>query len=393
MASIVVAAAGLLAACGQSGHPVAGEMDVRTLDVGGNSVDRFHYDTSSNGHGDVLEGIRMAAAVAPTSKIDQSLNYGRGSFVHTEVADLVKYDGLPDLAKPILESHRFIVAFSASGSDRPDPQGSEHADPNANQVSMVLMRFGSADAAKATARELEDKDFAVAAAQNVRLTISEYPDALAHYRPGVNTIGVRMARKDFVLSIFATRPSADQRDLLSLAKRTLDAEIPSIDAFQETSADKLDTLSPDPEGLLARVITDKRETGRAPDPDTFAIYHTNWMVHAVSDQAQRKALLDRTGTDALGMVDANEIYRVRDAAAGTDLMNGFITSLGSDFSTDSAPDKVPNSRCGHWVNDRSDDAYRCYVGYRRYMGVVYAGDLAGAQKKGAAEYALLANSL
>lgn len=393
VASICLVVAGLLAGCGRSGHPVAAEMDVRTLNVGGMAVDRFHYDTGAGGHGDVLEGIRMAAALAPSLAIDQSLNVGRGSFVHTDVEDLVKYDGLPNLAKPILRSHGFIVAFAASGSDRPDPKGSEHADPNANQVSMVLMRFPDGDSAKLAAREFEDQDFAVALQQNQRVTIAEYPDALAHYRPGVNTIGVRMARKDFVLSLFATRPSPDLRDLQSLAKRTLDAEVPAIDAFQATPTDKLDTLKPDPDGLLARLITDKRDAGRAPEPDTFAVYHTNWILDAVRDQATRKALLEKTGTEAIGFVDANEIYRVRDLAAGNDLVNGFLSSLGGDFATDRAPDKVPNTRCGHWTDSSADDTYRCFVGYRRYVAVVYAPDLAAAHRKATAEYALLANSL
>ncbi|MTE17288.1 DUF7373 family lipoprotein [Nocardia aurantiaca] len=391
--SICLALTGLLTGCAQSGHPLAGEMDVRTLDVGGNAVDRFHYDTAANGHGDVLEGIRMAAAVVPTMKIDQSLNVGRGSFVHTKIADLVKYDGLPDVAKPILERRGFIVDYATSGSDRPDPKGSDHADPNANAVTMVLMRFPTADNAKLAAREMEDADFAVALQQNVKLTVAEYPDALAHYRPGVNNVGVRMARKDFVLSIFASRPSADQRDLLSLVKRTLDAEVPAIDAFQETPADKLDTLQPDPDNLLARVLADKRDAGRAPDPDTFAVWNTNWNIDSALDQAARKALLEKTGTDAFGFVDDNEIFRVRDAAAGEDLVNGLVTVLGSGFATDSAPDKVPGTRCGHWTDSSADDAYRCWVGYRRYVAVVFAPNLATVQRKATAQYALLANSL
>ncbi|GAB2506564.1 DUF7373 family lipoprotein [Nocardia heshunensis] len=391
--SICLAVAGLLTGCAQSGHPVAGEMDVRTLDVGGSAVDRFHYDTSSNGHGDVLEGIRMAAAVAPSLKVDQSLDIGRGTFVHTTTADLVKYDGMPNVAVPILQKHGFIVDFTTGGSDRPDPKDSSHADPNSNTVSLVLMRFPTTDAAKLAARELEDADFAVALQQNVKLTIPEYPDAMAHYRPGINNIGVVMARKEFVLDIFAVRPSADQRDLLSLAKRTLDAEVPAIDAFQETPTDKLDTLQPDPDNLLARVLVDKRDAARAPDPDNFVIWHPNWILDNSDDQAARQALLDRTGADAFGYADTNEIYRVRDAAAGTDLVNGLVSIMGNTYSTDTAPDNVPGAQCGHWADLSGKNPYRCYVGYRRYVAIVYATDAATARRKATAQYALLANSL
>ncbi|MFE3193458.1 hypothetical protein ACFXHA_30955 [Nocardia sp. NPDC059240] len=391
--SICLAVAGLLTGCAQSGHPMAGEMDVRTLDVGGSAVDRFHYDTSANGHGDVLEGIRMAAAIAPSMKIDQSLDIGRGVSVHTQIADLVKHDGMPGVAEPILEKRGFIVSFATSGSDRPDPKDTGPADPNANSVSIVLMRFPSADNAKLAAREIEDADFAVALQQNVKLTIAEYPDAMAHYRPGINNIGVVMARKEFVLDIFASRPSADQRDLLSLAKRTLDADVPTIDAFQETPTDKLDTLQPDPDNLLSRVLVDKRDAGRAPDPDNFVVWHPNWLLDNSDDQSPQQALLDKTGTDAFGYADDNEIYRVRDAAAGTDLMNGFTNLLGTTYSGDGAVDKVPGTQCGHWADLSSKKPYRCYVGYRRYMAVVYATDLATAKRKAAAQYALLANSL
>ncbi|MGW4244712.1 DUF7373 family lipoprotein [Nocardia sp. NPDC004722] len=391
--SICLAVAGLLTGCAQSGHPVAGEMDVRALDVGGSAVDRFHYDTSANGHGDVLEGIRMAAAVAPSLKVDQSLDIGRGSYVHTKVSDLMKYDGMPDVAAPILEKRGFIVDFTTGGSDRPDNKDTHQADPNSNTVSMVLMRFPSADNAKLAARELEDADFAVALQQNVKLTIPEYPDAMAHYRPGINNIGVVIARKEFVLDIFAVRPSADQRDLLSLAKRTLDAEIPAIDAFQETPTDKLDTLQPDPDNLLARVLVDKRDSGRAPDPDNFVVWHPNWILDNTEEQAARQTLLTKTGTDAFAYADANEIYRVRDAAAGTALTNGLTNLQGDTYTGDGTVDKVPGAQCGHWTDLAGKNPYRCYVGYRRYVAVVYSTDLASAKRKAAAQYALLANSL
>ncbi|NNH69809.1 hypothetical protein HLB23_08005 [Nocardia uniformis] len=381
----------LVAGCGVNGTALPGEIDVRALNTGAYPIDRHSYDQRADGDGALLEGFRMAEAVVPTSEIDPSLSIGRGGIVLPDPRTVVSVSNLSGASRPVLENRGFITGYAASGSDLPDKGNT--TDPASTAITVRLLRFPDADAAKLAARELEDADFNVALDQNKKLTIAEYPDAFAHWRPGVPSIGMTMPRKEFVISVFASRPRADEKDLVSWAKKTLDAEVPVVDAFQPTPADKLDELPVDPDGLLARTLVDDRDN-RTPDPDTFAVYGPNSLVLVAADQAKRQQLIDEVGMDAMSTGDDNFLFRVRDADGGAKLVNGLIDALGERWVSSPAPENVPGTKCARLNRaGDADNAYRCYVVYKRYVGLVNADSEREAQLKASAQYALLANSL
>lgn len=398
VARVITAAAclsvtALVAGCGTSGTATPGEIDVRTLDSGSYPVNRYTYDQRANGSGPMLEGFRMADAVVPSVKIDSSLGIGRGGIVLTDAKTVVNVSHLSGASKPVLENRGFITGYAASGSDLPDKAGTNAPDPNSTAVTVRLLRFPNADAAKLAARELEDADFNVALDQNRKLTIADYPDAFAHWRPGVPNIGMSMARKEFVISVFASRPKADEKDLVSWVKKALDAEVPVVDAFAPTPADKLDGLQVDPGRMLARTLVPDRDN-KKPDPDKFAVYGPNSLVLVAADQGKRQQLVNDVGLEAMSSADTNFVFRVRNADAGTTLVNGLIDSLGDRWTSGPAPDKVPGAKCTHLNRAGSaDNPYRCYVVYKRYVGLVIGSSESDAQQKATAQYALLANSL
>ncbi|MTE17287.1 DUF7373 family lipoprotein [Nocardia aurantiaca] len=376
----------LLAGCGKSGIAIPGELDVRTLDTGSYPVNRYTYDRNNGGKGDTLEGIRMAAAVAPAVKIDSKLNIGRGGVVLSTVDDVVNVSHLSTAVKSVLTNRGFMAGFAASGSDREDI--GDNPDPNGTTITTRVLRFPSADSAKLAARELEDADFNVALNVNQKLTLPDYPDAYAHWRPGVPNIGVTMARKDFVISLFVLRPSADQKDLLSWAKKTLDAEAPTLDAFSATPNDQVSQLPVDPDRLLARTLVADRDK-KTVDPDNFAVFPANWLILPADDMGYWTKLVADAGADEMSVADGNFVIRVRDAKAGADFVTGMTGNLHETAT--SAPNKVPDATCVHRNSDKSPS--RCYVRYKQYVGVVNGTSDSDAQKKAAAQYALLANSL
>ncbi|WP_433562910.1 DUF7373 family lipoprotein [Nocardia sp. CA-151230] len=376
----------LLSGCGRSGTPVPGELDVRTLDTGSYPVNRYTYDRNNGGKGNTLEGIRMTAAVAPAAKIDSHLNIGRGGVVLSTVDDVVNVSHLSSAVKGVLTNRGFVAGFAASGSDREDIN--DNPDPNGTTITTRVLRFPSADNAKLAARELEDADFNVALNVNQKLTLPDYPDAYAHWRPGVPNIGLTMARKDFVISLFILRPSADQKDLLSWAKKTLDAQVPTLDAFQETPNDQISQLPVDPDRLLARTLVTDRDH-KTVDPDNFAVFPANWLILPSDDMAYWTKLVSDGGADEMSSADGNFVIRLRDGKASTDFVTGMISNLQE--SATSGPDKVPDVKCVHRTSDKTPS--RCYVSYKQYVGVVNGTNDSDAQKKAAAQYALLANSL
>ncbi|MFI9412617.1 DUF7373 family lipoprotein [Nocardia gamkensis] len=387
-----LALAGMLAGCsGVQGTPTAGEIDVRTLEVGTYPVDKHEYSQDSSGKGALLEGMRMSDAVVPTVRIDPVLKFGRGS---TVVADAEQALGfVAKVSRPVFDNRKLVVGYAASGADRPDPAGQTNPAPDATAVTDALFRFPDEAAAKLAARELEDVDIAVSP-DNRKLTSSKYADAYIHWRPGVPNVGAFMAHKEFVISLFIQRPVADGDDLVKWVDKTLAAQVAQLDRFTATPVSKLDTLKADPDDLLARVAVADRKN-RAPDPATFAVYGGYHTVHRADDESVHLRLIEDAGVDHIGLVDDSYVARTRDAAAAQKLVTGLLESEGAHYDTLGAPKDVPGAKCLQ-LNRKGDPdreyKYRCYVAYKRYVGVVTSDKEPDVRQKVAAEYALLANS-
>ncbi|WP_216914534.1 DUF7373 family lipoprotein [Nocardia noduli] len=385
--------AGLLSACGGvSGTAVPGEIDVRKLEVGTYPVDAHEYDQNSSGKGSLLEGMRMADAVVPSVQIDSSLKYGRGSTVLTDATEAL--DFLAKTSKPVLDNRKYITGFAASGADKPDPAGQTHPPTDATAVTNVVLRFPDEASAKLAARELEDADLSVSP-DNRKIPSTKYPDAYVHWRPGVPNVGAFHAHKEFVISLFIQRPRADSTDLLNWVDRTLAAQVPAIDNFRATPVNQFDSLKIDPDGLLARVAVADRK-GHTPDDDSFAIYGPNHGIHSADDESVTQKLLQDTGADKVAIVDASSVTRVRDFDAARKLVDGLIDTAGDKFDPITAPTDVPGAKCLQLNSQgdlEKDYKYRCYVPYKRYVGVVTSDKEPDVRQKVAAQYALLANSL
>ncbi|MEV0033748.1 hypothetical protein [Nocardia sp. NPDC050793] len=392
LAACVVAAGALTGCSGVAGTALPGELDVRKLEVGTYPVDKHAYDQDSGGDGALLEGMRMSEAVVPTVRIDPSLNFGRGSTVlaDTEAA----LDFVANVSKPVLDNRKMVTGFAASGSDKADPTGQTRPAADATAVTNVVFRFPDEATAKLAARELEDADIGISD-QNRRLGSTKYPDAYLHWRPGVPNVGAFLAHREFVISLFVQRPRADSTDLVNWVDKTFAAQVPALDKFQPTPVAKLDTLKVDPDGLLARVAVADR-SGHSPDPVSFAIYSGNHGIHSADDQTATQRLIEETGVDKIAIVDASSVTRTRDSDAAQKLATGLIDTVGDQFDPINAPNDVPGAKCLQ-LNSKGDPEreykYRCYVPYKRYVGVVTSDKEPDVRQKVAAQYALLANSL
>ncbi|WP_194817410.1 hypothetical protein [Nocardia sp. XZ_19_385] len=383
----------MLTACsGVAGTPTAGELDVRKLEVGPYPVDRHKYDQNSSGKGALLEGMRMSDAVPPAVKVDSSLIHGRGNTVFADTEKAI--DFLANVSQPILEKRKMVAGYAASGADQPDPEGSTRPAAGTTAITTVVLRFPDESAAKNAAKELEDADIGVSP-DNRKLLSTKYPDAFLHWRPGIANAGAFYAHKSFVISLFVARPRADSSDLISWVDKTLAVQIPVLDSFQATPADKLDSLKVDPDGMLARVaVQDRKE--HTPDPQKFAIFGPNHFVHDSDDEGRAAKLLAETGVDKTAHVSAGSVFRARDDAAAQQLLPGLITEAGDKFDSISAPEDVPGAKCLK-LNSKGDTErdykYRCYVQYKRYVALVTSDKEPDVRQKVAAQYALLANSL
>ncbi|MGV9409111.1 DUF7373 family lipoprotein [Nocardia sp. NPDC003693] len=384
----------LLTACGSiEGTPVAGELDVRTLEVGSYPVDKYVYPRDADGQGALLEGFRMADAVVPTVAIDPSLTYGRGGRATVSTEDATKV-ALAAPSRAVLDRNKLITAFAASGSDKVDEPGKP--DPaGATTITNMVLRFGDERTAKTAASELEDADFGVAPDLNKKLTLSQYPNAFIHWRPGVPTIGAFLPYKDFVISLFIQRPAADEKDLLDWVRKTFDAQVPALAKFAPTPESNLGELEVDPDDLLARAVVAERGDG-TPEPRTFAAYGGTKIVHSANDQGKIQQAVNASGADGIATVDTASVIRTRDDAGATALLDALVADESDHYDSIGAPNDVPGAKCVQ-LNSKGDTETeyknRCYVTYKRYVGVVSSDDEPDVRQKIAAQYALLANSL
>lgn len=381
-----------LSGCGSTaGTPVPAEIDVRTLDVGDFPVDRFSYPRQAGDHGVLLEGIRMSEAVTTSSRVDPSLKYGRGSKVLPDPATAV--DFLANVSEPILENRRMVVGYAASGADRDDPAGQTRPTSDATAITVVALRFADTRTAAKAAEELEAADIGVSP-DNRKLESAKHPEALLHWRPGIANIGAFLAHEQFVISLFIQRPAADSADLVAWVDKTLTAQLDQLAQFEPTPTADIADLAVDPENLLSRVVVADRE-GHDPDPDRFAVYGRNYLINSADDQPARARLLDESGFERTAYAAGSSVARVRDPAGAPILVNGFIESAGPAYDRTPAPAAVPGAKCLQ-LNATGDPErqyrYRCFVLYKRYVGVVSSDDETEIGQKTAAQYALLANS-
>ncbi|MFF3224909.1 hypothetical protein ACFYV7_19110 [Nocardia suismassiliense] len=374
------------------GSATAGEIDVRQLEVGTYAVDRHRYDQDAGDKAALIEGMRMSDAVVPTVQIDPSLKVGRGSAVVADAEQAL--DFVAKSSKPVFDDRKLITGYAASGADHPDPEGQTNPAPEATAVTIALFRFPDQATAKLAARELEDVDIAISP-ENRKLPSNAYPDAYIHWRPGVPTVGTFMAHKEFVISLFIQRPRADSTDLVEWVDKSLAAEVAQLDKFQATPQEKIKDLPVDPEGLLARVAVSDRKN-RTPDTATFAIFGPHHMVHRADDESAHLRLIQEAGVDRQAIADDSYIARTRDSAAAQELAAGLMESEGAHYDTLGAPKDVPGAKClqlNSKGNPEREYKFRCYVSYKRYVGVVTSDKEPDVRQKVAAEYALLANSL
>ncbi|MFE6862763.1 hypothetical protein [Nocardia sp. NPDC057668] len=396
----------LLTACaGVSGTPVAGEIDVRTIDAGSYPTDPLDYrmvwEHYPNKTAD-LAAIRLAGYVPTGTEIDSELRFRRNGSPITNV-----YAGAQFLLKadvPIIERNGMLFGFTMSAASTPRQNGdaaeqievnaldSAALEPNSSSVHLTVLQFPDGSAATRAVVEMEAADFAVAA-ENVPVTLDRYPDAKSHWRPGVPTLGALAARGNYLINVFVKRPTAELGDLTALAQKTLDAQIPLLDQLPPLSSRDVLRLDYDPQGMMRRILHPDRYV--TPYFGREGVYTPRAYLHTTDDQEQTRRVLESAGVDAVAELNSLQdttLIRARDGDAAAALLNDFKSNR-----TDSAdaPTGVPDTFCHRYVRYpklRSLDEFHCYVRYDRYVGIVQATQLPDAQQKAAAQYALLAKS-
>lgn len=376
------------------GTSAAGELDVRKLEVGKYPTDpldlRYTYYHDLAG-GTNLALMRLADQVVTGPEIDARFKYGTGAIPIADAEKATKT--LADVNKPVLESNGMMFGYAVGHSDMAGDKSGKRPD-GASFTTLTVLQFPSEAAATKAATEIEEVDFNQAADANQRVQLSKYPDAHTHWRPGIPTIGTTMARSNYVINIYAGVKDPEVDQLTELAEKVYDAQVPLLDALKPVSREDMLRLKADTDGMLRRTLNP--DGFGSPDIGSQAAFGVRGFLHQVGDQDHWSRVMREAGMDryslSKSMSNSSMVYRTRDTEAAGKLVTVILAK--SYPGAADAPAGIPNSVCGETTtkNEYSTKRFRCAVTYRQYVATVEGDQLADAQQRAAAQYALLANS-
>ncbi|WP_067818901.1 DUF7373 family lipoprotein [Nocardia inohanensis] len=394
-AALALTAIALSACTSQvDGSARPGEIDVRTLNVGkyptGPLEERYayHHDMSN---GFNLALARLADQVATGPEIDPKFKYGTGSVPFLDSSKATKV--LADVSAPILDRNGLMFGYAVGHSEKEPDKKTGKAPEDSPFTTVTVMQFPDAATATRAAAELEEADFNVAADRNERINLSKYPEAHAHWRPGVASIGAEIARGNYVVAIYAGSGEAETGKLSALAEKIFDVQLPLLDALPPLDREGVLRLPADADGLLRRTLNP--DGIGTPDITSQITLGQRGYQHRISDQDYTSRILRDYGVDRVGIsgssyTGVSVLYRTRDAEAAGKL-RGAVVERSYPGAAD-APAGVPGAACGENTSKgTSQKRFRCAVNYRNFTATVEADQLEDVHQKAAAQYALLAN--
>ncbi|MGF6887274.1 hypothetical protein ABIA39_004409 [Nocardia sp. GAS34] len=394
-----------LAGCGMSvpGSPVAGELDVRALDIGAYSDQPLEFRSEfrhSLDAGTELAIIRLAGHVALGSEIKVPVQVGAGVSIPVPLVgggmSVLREPGdyessvAQDQFRAVLQRDGMLFGFGADSADRSEPNA--HAVAGDTALSLTVFQFPDDASAAAAAGDLEAVDFA-AAPGNVPVQLAKYPAAKAHWRPDIRTMGARIAHGSYVVDLFARTPQPDLAALTALSATALDVQLPLLDSLKPLSRRDVLHLDYDPDGLMRRTLKVSPDPNPDFDPKTTVPegdMDPRALLHRLPEPAATKALLAADGVDRVALSGSTVLMRARDEAAAASLWKSLNATAPKDVQT---PPGLSSAGCGENTDaGPTGKRYTCRVRYRRYVATVSSDQLGDVQQRASAQYALLANA-
>ncbi|MGW4356059.1 DUF7373 family lipoprotein [Nocardia sp. NPDC004582] len=400
MTALLAITAAAVAGCGSAvtGTATPGEIDIRTLDVGKYSTApldlRYEYNPRTR-LATELATQRLADHVVNGADIDPAFTFGTGvvSMTNTETATRV----LANATAPVLDANKMMFGLSVGHTDK-QPDKSGKTVEGSSFTTVTVLQFRDAAAAAKAATELDEADFAVSPDANQRVTLPKYPDAHAHWRPGVASIGSTVAHGNYVVNAYVGVPDPELSKLTALATKVLDAQLPLLDSLPPLTPEGLLRLPFDADHMLRRTLTPGE--GFLPDFQTMAVAEPRGFLHRVADQGYWRRIVTDNGIDRYSIAGADYdgpsmLFRTRDAQAAKQLATAIIEHGYSGVAD--APAGFPDGKCGQTTATPASSLtrikrFRCTVSYRQYTAVVDSDQIADAHQRAAAQYALFANS-
>ncbi|MEV6771306.1 hypothetical protein AB0N05_22065 [Nocardia sp. NPDC051030] len=371
-------------------------IDVSKLDVGSYRAEPKDFAPKNTQFvARVFEAERMGRVLPLPSEVDPTLKVNRDDWTHVFLAPdeahtspmyaWLRKDGFAEDAKG------FVAGFAATGQTGEDVRVSD------TESTSVLL-FESDQAATAASDALARRGWNLTAYEDgtqvepARSVM--HPDAVTSWVPSQQMLASWYATGKFVIVAIAESEEnrklkvSDQSRLLALTDRAITVTSDRLKSFQPAPPDQLTSVPMDPDGML-------RMSLERPDGDSYqnmpGVYDLAGYLHFTRDPAKARSTYENFGIDRVSSY-GSELFRTRDAAAAKDFL---ATELVDKFKRHAeSPAGLPNARCNqyHGPEGKLATPFYCYVAFGRYVAMTYGSQLADAQQRISAQYAILARS-
>ncbi|MBU3061528.1 hypothetical protein KO481_08320 [Nocardia sp. NEAU-G5] len=369
----------IVSGCGAmvSGTPERQETNMSRLDVGHyRIVPRALGDALNNRQARIRESQRLADYVALPSEADPAL---------TQLQDaglVIDHNGLDG-----------ILVNDTFEADTPGLRGgwvvtgqippATGSAPPARTMSIAVIELPDAARATAAGSALEHDDFTFASA-NQPVPMPKYPQARAHWQPTVASLGTWLTHGPFVVFVKVDAPAAppDLGALVDRTQRALDAELPLLDDFSPTPADRFEHLPLDPDGLLGHTLPSARQTTRqVPD----GVYAGRGAIEQLDDPDIRALT---TGDIDRAAIGGAKVFHSRTGAAARALWARWRPA-SRDHLLPPPPGIPGNIECFSDTQESEPDTDECVFQLDHYTVLAKDPNLDVLHQKVAAQYVLL----
>ncbi|BEK89522.1 DUF7373 family lipoprotein [Nocardia seriolae] len=396
-------AALLLTGCSVPGHPRPAPPDLTALDLGPYSSDPpAAAPVGTEADGRVLESVRMGEAVIDPIEADPTLKYGLGNAASVPIPAAQKAVYLSEPVRAVLAEYGMLAGFSVGGMD--SELNPSVAVGHARLLNVMLLRFPDAAAAERAAARIDAVDAAVST-ENVPVSIPDHPGAHAHWRPGVPTLAATRAQDAYVITVLAGYPATDLAALTGMARNALTAQVTRLHGFQPTPVGAFAALPLDTDGMLARMLPEApgvwpRPTVLAPIADKNAGWRARLLPSGVvyGPRASHRwgswKKDDSTGDAVIALRGTNLLVRFPTPVAAREEFLATADEVSGDgMRAASPPAGIPDARCMESVEHGPYEVrFACRALYGVYDVQVFSRTLVDAQRRIAAQYALLVRS-
>jgi hypothetical protein len=373
-------------AAGCAGEESAGEsIDLAKLDVGSfPTTPRTVPSAPSPQEATLLEGVRMADAVADSSQFDSMLLYGWRADPIPDTASLVPLLG--EAGRGVLDQNGWLAGYRAGFADRPPPADGAPQEPYIG-LSITLLRFPTDEAARAAAAALDATNWKDLA-KTVAVPLPKHPEVVARYTPGNGAVLADTAVGPFVLHLMIDAPPEALETHIGDLDPVVDAEHRLLQDFRPTPVDAIPTLPRDPDGLLSRMVsTDPAHP--TPVSARFAVYGPTGALHFQPPTFRKDKLYEKWGVDRMAVSGTQNLYRLRDNKSALEMLAEFTAEAsGREHEIDADPN-VPDERCFQADNSTAN-AFVCRIVFENFYTSLRADTAITAKQKSAAQYAMLA---